>query len=286
MPRVRVPKVKEIMKKDVAFVELPGSRDDVLDILKDKHVSGVPVVKEGELVGIVTRTDLLKHPEEDQIALLMTRNPITVEPDATIIDAAKLILKHNVRRLPVTRRKKLLGIITTADIISFIAKLKIKKPIGDIVSDEVFTLWDETPLPLVGRIMELGFLKAAPVLNSKEELVGIVTDRDLIAASVIEDSIGKADLSAGREDDEWTWESTRDTMKIYYGISKVKLPEKILRDVMVKKIETALKTSEVSACAERMARGKYDQMPVVDARNRLVGMLKDRDLLKAFIKEF
>jgi CBS domain-containing protein len=70
--------VDDVMIREVASAELPGSRDEVLEILKTKHISGVPIVKNGELLGIVTRTDLLKNREEEQIALIMTRNPVTI----------------------------------------------------------------------------------------------------------------------------------------------------------------------------------------------------------------
>jgi len=278
-------KVKDRMIKGVAYVTLPGSRDDVLNILKKKQVSGVPVVKGGALVGIVTRVDLLKHPEEEQIALLMTRDPISVEADASIIEASKLISKYNIRRLPVvSKTKKLLGIITIADIVSLIAESGIKDPVGNYIEDEVYALWDETPLPVVRRILELAFLKAAPVLNSKEELVGIMADRDIIALSTIEDSVRMSDMSAGTDDDAWTWESMRDTMKLYYGISKVNVPNVPLKNVMIRKIVTAFKGSEVSSCAGMMSKSKFDQIPVVDARNKLIGILRDRDLIRALIK--
>ena len=70
--------IEDIMVRDVASVTLPGSRDEVLKILKNKHISGVPVLKDSKVVGIVTRTNLLQNPEEEQLALLMTRNPITI----------------------------------------------------------------------------------------------------------------------------------------------------------------------------------------------------------------
>src|SRR5574337_1869283 len=109
--------VEEVMIREVASAELPGSRDEVLEILKTKHISGVPIVKGGELVGIVTRTDLLKHPEEEQIAMLMTRNPVTISPDKSIGEAACVIREKNIRRLPVVEDHSLVGIITIADIV-------------------------------------------------------------------------------------------------------------------------------------------------------------------------
>ncbi|HQE97579.1 MAG TPA: CBS domain-containing protein, partial [Methanothrix sp.] len=48
------------MVRDVAYVTIPGSRDDVLRTLQERKVSGVPVIKKGEVVGMITRRDLLR----------------------------------------------------------------------------------------------------------------------------------------------------------------------------------------------------------------------------------
>ena len=73
--------VKDYMTSDVVHVEIPGNRDDVLKILKRTGISGVPVIKNKKIVGIITRKDLLSKPEETQLGLLMTAKPITIEPD-------------------------------------------------------------------------------------------------------------------------------------------------------------------------------------------------------------
>lgn len=276
--------VKDWMNKEVAYITLPSSRDDVLDILKKKQVSGVPVVKGGALAGIVTRVDLLKNPEEEQVAMLMSRDPISVPPESTLVDAARLMLKHSIRRLPVTGAKgKLMGIITIADVVQAIIEMDLDDPVGGLIDPETPAVWDETPLSLVGRIFELGFLKAAPVLNSREELVGVITDKHLIAASRVEDSVHRSDLS-GTDEDQWSWESIRDTMKLYYGISKVRLPNVPLKQIMLKSSVTCYRNSTASECAKKMRENKLDQLPVVNAQNHLIGLLRDRDLLKALVK--
>ncbi|OYV14249.1 MAG: CBS domain-containing protein [Methanosaeta sp. NSM2] len=104
--------VREVMVRDVAYVTIPGSRDDVLRTLQERKVSGVPVIKKGEVVGMITRRDLLRNREEDQTALLMTRDAVVISPDKTVVEAAKLLLEHDIRRLPVVEDKKLVGIIT------------------------------------------------------------------------------------------------------------------------------------------------------------------------------
>ncbi len=52
-------KAKDYMTSDVVHVEIPGNRDDVLKILKRTGISGVPVIKNKKIVGIITRKDLL-----------------------------------------------------------------------------------------------------------------------------------------------------------------------------------------------------------------------------------
>ncbi|AEH60067.1 putative signal transduction protein with CBS domains [Methanosalsum zhilinae DSM 4017] len=276
--------IQDIMVKDVAYATLPGSRDEVLNILKDKKISGVPILKGGKVTGVVSRTDLLKNPEEEQIAMLMTRDPVTVSPDANIVDAAKLLLENNIRRLPVVTDGNLAGMVTIADIIASIADLDITEQIGPYLDDGVVAVWSETPLPLVARIMELSHKKAVPILDSDLELVGIISELDVINASIIEDSVEMSDMSAGSDDDEWTWESMRDTMSIYYSVSRIKVPDIVVKDIMIKEPITASYISEVSDCALKMKRARIDQMPVVNANQKLLGILKDRDLLKVLVK--
>ncbi len=278
-------KVEEVMVRDVARAELPGSRDEVLEILKSKHISGVPIVKSGELVGIVTRTDLLKHPEEEQIALLMTRNPITITPDKSIVDAARIILDNNIRRLPVVDNGLLTGLITIADIIGAIGKLNINKPIQDYIGTGALSVWSETPLCVVGAIMEIADVKAVPILDTTLTLVGVAADKDLISESIIEDKTEMSDMSAGSDDDAWTWESMRDTMSLYYSVSKIQLPETPVKEIvkLTGEPETALMSSPVSECARKMRRKRIDQLPVINSTKKLLGLLRDKDLLKAII---
>lgn len=275
--------IEDIMVTNVAYATIPGSRDEVLNILKEKKISGVPILKGNNVVGIVSRTDLLKNPEEEQLAMLMQRNPITVNRKADITEAAKLFLENNIRRLPVVNNGDLVGMVTIADIVASIADLDITEQVGPYLDDGVVAVWCETPLPLTARIMELSHKKAVPVLDADQDLVGIVSELDIINASIIEDSVEMSDMSAGSDDDEWTWESMRDTMSIYYSVSRIKVPNIIVKDVMIKEPITASHISEVSDCALRMKRARIDQMPIVNADQKLLGMLKDKDLLKVIV---
>ncbi|WNY27221.1 CBS domain-containing protein [Methanolapillus ohkumae] len=279
-------KVEDVMVKNVACATLPGSRDEVLAILKDKKVSGVPVLKDNKVVGIVSRTNILKNPEEEQLALLMSRNPVTIKTGESLKEAARVLYEKNIRRLPVVSDGgKLEGLITTADVIGAIADLNIETPIKNYLSPNVYVLWNETPLPVVSLLMDLADVKACPIVDSGLNLVGIISDRDVVGASIIEDRVEKSDMSAGNDDDSWTWESMRDTMSIYYSVSSVKLPmNKFAKDIMVSDMITATSLASVDSCAKKMKRNKIDQIPIIDATGKLEGMLRDRDLLLPLIE--
>ncbi|MDI9633941.1 MAG: CBS domain-containing protein [Methanolinea sp.] len=277
-------RVRDYMTTDVVSVEIPGNRDDVLKILKRTGISGVPVLKKGKLVGIITRKDLLRKAEETQLGLLMTPNPITIGPDATIQEAAALMTRHSVRRLPVVEDDRLVGIISVADLIAAIAQMKIREEIKDSYISQTFALWEETPLPLVGRIMEISGFDAIPILDGESTLQGIISERDLIRHSMIEDLVEVSDFSNGTDDDEWTWESIRDTHVISYGISRIQLPNRPVKTAMVRNVISVPMNAEVSECALKMKRARVDQLPVVNGDRKLVAMLFDRELIRALCK--
>jgi len=271
-----------MMVGDVAHVAVPGNRADVLKVLQKRQVSGVPVVKAGEVVGMITRSDLLRNPEEDQTALIMTRVRATVTPDSTMVDVAKAILQHGVRRLPVIEGRTLVGIVSIADVVKVAAGLGIEEKISKYIEHNAVALWSGTPLPVAGAIMELAQAEACPVLGSDLRLEGIISDRDLINASVITDSTAKTSLESAAEDDDYQWDRFRQPDNFYYGVSKIELKNIMVKDAMVPAM-TSRRDNTVSESAEVMRKNKIDQLPVITPGQKLVGMFKDRDVAKALV---
>jgi CBS domain-containing protein len=274
--------VRDVMVRDVAHVAIPGSRDDVLKTLQDHKVSGVPVIKKGEVVGMITRTDLLRNRDEDQTALLMTRDPVVISPEKSIVEASRLLIRHDIRRLPVVEGIKLVGIITIADIVRVAADLGIKESIEPYLEKETAVLWSEMPLSVAGSIMEFAAVEASPVIDSSLKLVGMISDRDLIKTSVIEDTVEKTDMSANDGEDTWMWDRVMQTISKYYTVSRIKLKNILVSEAMVPPI-TDYKKDEVGKCAAIMHKNRIDQMPVVTSSGRLMGMLKDKDILMALV---
>ncbi len=273
-------KVKDVMTKNVIYVELPSTRDKVLEVFKRHGISAVPVLKNGKLVGIVTVKDLLRKIEESQLALLMTENPITVGPEDSIKKVTEIFLENPFRRLPVVKRGKLVGFLTVRDLIKKIAEMNIDKPVKDYMCDKVICVWEEMPLNVAGEIMRLSSSELCPVLDNNAKLVGLVDEKIMLTESLIEEFIEKTQYSSSSDvDDVWSWEGTRDHVIKFFEISVLKLPKEPVKNFMKKPAYVYPQTS-VSKCAREMIRNDIDHIPVLDPMDRICGIVKDKGLIR------
>ena len=274
-------KIENIMSKDLIVGYVPGTVKDALRILVKHDVSGMPILKKGTktVVGVLTRTDVFRNADEDQLALIMSDNIHFVEKDQDVKDAAKLLFENRIHGLPViNKRKHLVGIISPTDI------LRILSEKNDDVVEQYFTnmvvpVYRETPLNIVMEIINITHENALPVLNDELKLTGIVSDGDLFKLSHIKESTSRLDLGMGDDEDQWTWEGIRDTVRLYYSTSKVDLPSVPVKEVMVTDVIKAFKNTPVSEAADNMIKHKISHIPVVDENDRLIGMIADIDLM-------
>ncbi len=75
----------------------------------------------------------------------------------------------------------------------------------------------------------------------------------------------------------------RDTMSIYYSVSRIRVPDVLAKDIMITSLVKASYISGVSECALKMKRNRIDQLPIVNANQKFLGLLRDRDLLKSIV---
>jgi len=109
----------DIMTTNVIIVGENLKILEVCKVLTEKRVSGVPVVnKEGKLVGVVTERDLLLHnPLVTSVKDIMTKEVVTVTENTPAEDISKLLLTHSIKRVPVIRGEKIVGIVSRLDIL-------------------------------------------------------------------------------------------------------------------------------------------------------------------------
>jgi len=87
----------------------------------------VPVVDDGKLVGIVSDRDVRAHSGylvQTKVTAAMTSDPKTVTPHMSVEDAARLMIEHKIGGLPVVEDGKLVGILTTTDVLKAFLKVE------------------------------------------------------------------------------------------------------------------------------------------------------------------
>jgi CBS domain-containing protein len=143
--------VRDIMETDVPAVYATDPVESVLTVLRAHELPGVPVINEGgRCIGIITEADLvlseegadlhlphyfqlfggvvflepMKHFEErlrkafaSTAGDMMTEDPVTIEPSASVAEAARLIARKRHNRLPVVEHGRLVGVVTRVDVL-------------------------------------------------------------------------------------------------------------------------------------------------------------------------
>ncbi|HMA83091.1 MAG TPA: CBS domain-containing protein [Candidatus Thermoplasmatota archaeon] len=274
--------VEEIMSKELIVGYVPGTVEEALTILSKNDVTGIPVLKKGTdiIKGIVTRTDIFKNAEEDQLAMVMNEDYVSVKPKDNIEKAAKILYEQRIHGLPVVNTKnQLVGIISPKEILKILVQQKHDEKVESLSTTRVVPVYKETPINIVMEIINITNENALPILDEHRKVIGIVSDGDIFKLSQIKEGIEESNMGIGDDEDEWTWEGIRDTVRMYHSTSEVSLPLEPVEKVMIPKVKTATKRTPVCDVAKMMIKNDISHIPLVNSENRLVGMVTDIDLM-------
>ena len=278
--------IKDVMTHNPITSEIPGSRLDVIKLMVSHNLTGIPIVKKdnGELVGMITRNDIFLKPEEDQLAIIMKKNPETLSPDDTVEYAAERMLKTHVTHFPVVENGSLIGIVTPTDFLHEVEMKKGSLPVEEVAISPCVPIYQDSPLRVALVTFRASKVNALPVLDGNGRLSGILTDRDVFNKSLINGSSAITAMGMAGDEDEWTWEGIRSVMKLWFEVSKIEMPAVPVREIMISKPTTVFSKTSVSEAARSMRRNDFGQLPVVDSKDALIGMLYDIDLLSVLIE--
>lgn len=171
----------DVMQQDVEVVSPRTSLEEARQIFAHSHHRGFPVVDQQELVGILTQSDVAnvspRCSPQMPIRQIMTPQPVTVQPADTLAHVLYLLNHHQISRLPVTEGRKLVGIITRADIIRAESDRLTGSETG-LKSRPSYVVY-QTRAPAVGRgrlLVPLANPQTAPTLL--QMAAAIARDRD------------------------------------------------------------------------------------------------------------
>lgn len=121
---LRVKHLLNVKGREVWSIEPEDPVLSAIQMMADKHVGALPVMRNGELLGIVSERDyarkvilLGRSSAETPVWEIMSAPVITVTPDHAVQDCMQLVTEHRVRHLPVLEKKQLVGIVSIGDLV-------------------------------------------------------------------------------------------------------------------------------------------------------------------------
>ncbi len=116
--------VKEVMSRNVITFREDTPIEEIAQTLSSKHITGAPVVtSDGHVVGIVSEVDVFT--KKGGVARdIMSPHVITVTEDTGIDEAARLLAGERIRRVPVIKGGKMVGLLSRSDVLDFFAKTR------------------------------------------------------------------------------------------------------------------------------------------------------------------
>ena len=123
-----MPTVKDLMTKNVVTIDVNKTVVEAAALMSENDIGDLIVMEDNTPVGIVTERDFVRRvlaegkSTESKVSEVMTRPLKVIDPDAPIKEAARRMVNKRIRRLPVIKDNKLVGIITAADFAKHLSK--------------------------------------------------------------------------------------------------------------------------------------------------------------------
>jgi CBS domain-containing protein len=116
-------KIKRLMIRDVVTVQADDSAHDAVKLMNENRIGCLVTTYNDKIYGILTERDLLervlekcKNPKETMVSEIMTSGVIVGDPDMHLDDATRLMFENKVKKLPIVKGSRLVGLVTLTDI--------------------------------------------------------------------------------------------------------------------------------------------------------------------------
>jgi len=181
--------ISEIMTRDPILCEKNETLGHVLQKFKLSRRGGFPIVEGKKLAGMVSERDFIKQLLGTNIGVkvedAMTKKPLVIQGNISILDCLKIMVNTHYRRLPVVSDGMLVGIVTSEDLLKYINDHKYRledldEPLEKVMIKNVFTVQRGDDLSVAIKIMETKDIGGILVVDAGKKLEGIITERDIL----------------------------------------------------------------------------------------------------------
>jgi CBS domain-containing protein len=298
--------VQDIMSREVHAVSTDTPLLEVIELLIDKIYRALPVVdQEQRVVGIVTEANLLSKVEflatsarrhltkaelavelnrlqriDQTVAKAMTANPVTVTADTTVAAAVQRMVEHNIKRLPVvSSHGKLLGIVSRVDVLRALGQPPLAElapdplppgrhvQVADIMTANVPTVQADASLAEIIDLLVGNVRRRVIVIDAKRQVVGIITDGDLINRATQTERSGIIHSLSRR---------------VIPGADDVlHLSQRTAAEVMTSPVITIRPQTALSEALQVLLTRHIKRLPVVNSQGQLVGLVGRGGILQA-----
>jgi len=187
--------IRLIMTKNVVSIKTSAKISEAIALMTEKNLGGLPVVdEENHVRAIITERDIANmfadRISDIKVSQLMSEKVVTALPTTTIFEVEKTVTTQGFRRLPIISDGKVVGIITTMDIIRFFGSGEVftylrsgtivqvlNTPALKIATKNVATISPNADVGQAAKIMRDKDIGAVPVVVN-DKIVGIITERD------------------------------------------------------------------------------------------------------------
>jgi len=182
--------VADVMSKEVATISLDEIVISAAKIMSEKKISCLVVMDGGNMAGIITETDVLRrigNKAKDFYRIKLGRimsSPVESVPfDLSILDAGKIMSARHIKRLPVLKENKLVGIVTQTDLVRALTSYGLWRDVSEIMSRDIAGIQRYATVAEAAEIMTSRKISCIIVLDG-DDLAGVLTEKDLLGRVV------------------------------------------------------------------------------------------------------
>jgi len=319
--------VEDVMTREVKTLSLDDSIGKCVEFMKKNRVRHVPIIdsptgeEEPYLIGVVSDRDVIRQISpylgkigqtdsdarvaRQPLVQVLTREPKFVTPRTPIADAIAVMVNNHINDLPVLSERKLLGIITSTDILKLFIRLdmirklcrekqqeksgrhfvdllcgdsdglisefsSVLRTVEDIMTEEVVSLKGDKSISAAIEVMQEGKFRHLPIVGDQGKLIGVVSDKDVL--QYLPSQRGRL----GLQEDEFEG-------KLFNVAPDDPALKQTVRHIMCPDTKYVSPDCDFYEMVRIMYEAKVSCLPVIDKERNLLGIVTVTDVMRSLL---